>query len=120
MISVTSDEEDPELEEFEVNYLEIFRDKDIVLNYIAIFLPACGLLFLDPTMGIYFSDTYGLDDLYVGLVFSVGTVVYLLASPFGTKMLKYTKNYEFLLFLGSILTGLSFFFLGPDEYTFLP
>ncbi|KAL4453663.1 hypothetical protein ABPG74_009559 [Tetrahymena malaccensis] len=111
-------QDDPE--EFEINYLEIFKDKDIILNYIAIFLPSCGLLFLDPTMGIYFEETYGLDDLYVGLVFSVGTVVYLLASPIGTKMLQYTKNYEFLLFLGSILTGISFFFLGPDEYTFLP
>lgn len=71
-------------------------------------------------MGIYFSDEYGLDDLYVGLVFSVGTVTYLIMSPLGTLAMKNTKNYEFLLFIGTIFTGISFVFLGPDDYTFLP
>jgi len=71
-------------------------------------------------MGIYFSETYGLNDFYVGLVFSIGTGLYILASPFATRILKMVKSYEPLLFLGSILTGFSFFFLGPDDLTYLP
>ncbi|EGR27519.1 major facilitator superfamily protein, putative [Ichthyophthirius multifiliis] len=116
----TDDEEDDEEEEFEVNYREIFKNKNIVLNYIIIFLPCCGLLFLDPTMGIFYSETFGLNDLQIGLVFSVSTIVYMIFTPFGTRIMKLTNNYEMLLLIGAIMTGVSFFFLGPDELTGLP
>jgi hypothetical protein len=71
-------------------------------------------------MGIYFNKVYNLDDIYVGLLFSIGTATYLLLSPFGTYILKYTKNYSLLLFIGTIVTGLSFFFLGPEPLLGLP
>ncbi|EGR27815.1 lipase family protein, putative [Ichthyophthirius multifiliis] len=104
----------------EISYKEIFRDRYLIFNYILILLPSCGLLFLDPTMGIYFNKVYGLDDLWVGLLFSVGTVTYLILSPLGTYMIKYVKNYSLLLFIGTFITGLSFIFLGPDPLLGIP
>ncbi|EGR27814.1 major facilitator superfamily protein, putative [Ichthyophthirius multifiliis] len=107
-------------EEINISYIDLFQNRYIIFNYILIFLPSCGLLFLDPTMGIYFNKVYGLDDLWVGLLFSIGTSTYLFLSPLGTYMIKFLNNYSLLLFIGTFITGLSFIFLGPDPLLGLP
>ena len=65
-------------------------------------------------MGVYFSDEYLLDDFQIGLLFTVSTAVYLVLTPFAAKYIKMFPSYEFLLFLGTLIMGVSFLFLGPD------
>jgi predicted acyltransferase len=65
-------------------------------------------------MGVYFTDEYNLDDFEIGLLFTVSTAVYLILTPFAAKYIKRFPSYESLLFMGTLIMGVSFLFLGPD------
>ncbi|CAL2102161.1 MFS transporter [Tenacibaculum sp. 190130A14a] len=94
------------------NPVSIFSDKAFWVFFVSMFV--FGFIFLQyfSTMPLYYKDTHHLTELEIGLLMGMnGFIIFALEMPL-IKWLedsKYSK--EFLIFIGLLLTGISFFVL---------
>ncbi len=77
---------------------------------------------MDPSLAPYLEEEFEISSSYIGLIFSVGTIPYLLFTPLISLLTKKYKNYKStLICIGMFICGFSLFFLGPDtKFTGLP
>ena len=100
------------------NPISIFSDKAFWIFFIAMFI--FGFVFLQyfSTMPLYYKDTHHLTELEIGLLMGMnGFLIFLLEMPL-IKWLEESKySKEFLMFVGLLLTGISFLVLNLTGWT---
>lgn len=92
---------------------EFFKDRKIVMLYILMILPNCGISFLEPTLANHLHQ-YTSSDFTIALLFSVGTLTYALSIPF-INLLPKNYNKKTVLIFGTCVCTISYVFLGPYE-----
>ena len=97
---------------------KFFKDRKIMFLYVLLILPNCGISFLEPTLAHHLSD-YTSNQLFIALLFSVGTITYALTIPL-ISLLHKDYNKKTVLIFGTLICSLSYIFIGPYEGIGLP
>lgn len=100
------------------NPVSIFKDKAFWIFFISMFI--FGFVFLQyfSTMPLYYKDAHHLTEFEIGLLMGMnGFIIFLLEMPL-IKWLEESKySKEFLMFVGLLLTGISFLVLNLTGWT---
>ena len=95
-----------------------FKNRKVMMCYILMLLPNCGISFLEPTLAKHLKE-YTSSDFLISLIFSIGTLTYAATIPLINLM---DKNYnkKTALIFGTLVCSISYIFLGPYSGFGLP
>lgn len=106
------------IEEEEMTYSKIFRNKTFLMTFFVYCISYTSIILIQPT----FSDhihSFGYDSDTVGMLFALSDLSYALTSVILIKLFKYFKRKHLFVF-GGYLTAIGLLLTGPEELTFLP
>ncbi len=75
----------------------------------------CGVLSLDPTLGPYLKQEYGKDAAVIGVIYAINNILYMIICPMTSLLAIKLSNNNILIFLGIFISGVSYFFIGPNQ-----
>lgn len=104
------------VKEEKITFLNLIIDPKIGILYFLVAISTVLVLFLDPTFGPYLVTEYSLAEFEVGLLFSVSSFTYLGFSPLVLRIQSRMKNKALLIYIGTVLMGISFLLFSPDRY----
>lgn len=99
------------------SFWNLFRIPKILFICLVMLSLSSTLTFLDPTMSLFLSEKFGLSAISVGLIFFATALPYSISSPvLGCLTDKFPHTRKWMIVIGSLLTGISFCFLGPAPF----
>ncbi|CAL1534922.1 unnamed protein product [Lymnaea stagnalis] len=107
-------------EERKVSIFSLLKSPMIWFTGQAIVVASIGILFLDPTLSKHLQQ-FDLSTAVIGLIFVISPGLYGLTSPIWGYISDSKKLRGSLIFLGNLMCGIAFLFIGPSPYLpFLP
>lgn len=75
-----------------------------------------GYFSLDPIFSPYLEKVYEISDAKIGLIYATNNIFSAAFCPVTSIIATKVQKYKFLLTIGLAMTGVSFFFLGPNPF----
>lgn len=97
-----------------ISLFKFLGNRRIFCTFLVVVLPNCGMCFLQPTLTAHL-HTFTSSSMIISLMFSIGTLTYVLSMPI-LAILPKRLDRRLWLMTGIVISSLSYFFLGKLSY----